>query len=76
MESNENIKSIYRRIADEAQQQLNKVQRQIYRIGTLRLLLFIAGVAGLICFRAENLRVLAGISLFTLLPFFLLIKYT
>ena len=42
MESIENIKSTYRRIADEAQQQLNKVQRQIYRIGTLRLLLFIA----------------------------------
>lgn len=54
MESIENIKSTYRRIADEAQQQLNKVQRQIYRIGTLRLLLFIAGVAGLICFRAES----------------------
>ena len=35
MESIENIKSTYRRIADEAQQQLNKVQRQIYRIGTL-----------------------------------------
>ena len=46
MESIENIKSTYRRIADEAQQKLNKVQRQIYRIGTLRLLLFIAGVAG------------------------------
>ena len=50
MESIENIKSTYRHIADEAQQQLNKAQRQIYRIGTLRLLLFIAGVAGLICF--------------------------
>lgn len=75
MESIENIKSTYRRIADEAQQQLNKVQRQIYRIGTLRLLLFIAGVAGLICFRAENWAVLAGIALVTLLPFILLIKY-
>ena len=75
MESIENIKSTYRRIADEAQQQLNKVQRQIYRIGTLRLLLFIAGVAGLICFRAESWAVLAGIALVTLLPFILLIKY-
>ena len=75
MESIENIKSTYRRIADEAQQKLNKVQRQIYRIGTLRLLLFIAGVAGLICFRAENWTVLAGIALVTLLPFILLIKY-
>ena len=75
MESIENIKSTYRRIADEAQQQLNKVQRQIYRIGTLRLLLFIAGVAGLICFRAESWAILAGIALVTLLPFILLIKY-
>ena len=75
MESIENIKSTYRRIADEAQQKLNKVQRQIYRIGTLRLLLFIAGVAGLICFRAENWTVLAGIALVTLLPFILLLKY-
>lgn len=55
MESIENIKSTYRHIADEAQQQLNKVQRQIYRIGTLRLLLFIAGVAGLIWFPGGKL---------------------
>ena len=63
MESIENIKSTYRHIADEAQQQLNKVQRQIYRIGTLRLLLFIAGVAGLICFRAEAGRYWQGLRL-------------
>ena len=50
MENIENIKSTYHRIADEAQQGLNKVQQQIYRIGTLRLLLFVAGVAGLIYF--------------------------
>lgn len=75
MESIENIKSAYRRIADEAQQELNKVQQQIYRIGTLRLLLFVAGVAGIIYFRAESWAVLAGIALVTLLPFILLIKY-
>ena len=75
MDSIENIKSAYRRIADEAQQELNKVQQQIYRIGTLRLLLFVAGVAGIIYFRAESWAVLAGIALVTLLPFILLIKY-
>ena len=75
MESIENIKSAYRRIADEAQQELNKVQQQIYRIGTLRLLLFVAGVAGIIYFRSESWAVLAGIALVTLLPFILLIKY-
>lgn len=75
MENIENIKSTYHRIADEAQQGLNKVQQQIYRIGTLRLLLFVAGVAGLIYFRAESWAVLAGIALVTFLPFILLIKY-
>lgn len=75
MESIENISLVYRRIADEAQQELNKVQQQIYRIGTLRLLLFVAGIVGIIYFRAESWAVLAGIALVTLLPFILLIKY-
>ena len=39
MESIENIKSVYQRIEDEARCELNKVQQQIYRISTLRLLL-------------------------------------
>ncbi len=75
MESVENIKSAYRRIADEAQQESNKIQQQIYRISTLRLLLFAAGAIGLIYFRAESWTVLAGIAFVTLLPFVLLIKY-
>ena len=48
MESIENIKSVYRRIEDETRCELNKVQQQIYRISTLRLLLFVAGIAGII----------------------------
>lgn len=75
MESIENIKSVYQRIEDEARCELNKVQQQIYRISTLRLLLFVAGIAGIIYFRTESWSVLTGIALVTLLPFILLIKY-
>lgn len=69
------ISAAYSNIADKAKQELNKVQQQIYRIGTLRLLLFLAGVIGIIYFWSESLGVLAGIALITLLPFILLIKY-
>lgn len=60
MESIENIKSVYQRIEDEARCELNKVQQQIYRISTLRLLLFVAGIAGIIYFRTESWSVLTG----------------
>ena len=75
MESVEKRSSVYRQIADGAQQKLSKVQKQIYRIGTLRLLLFVAGIVGIIYFWSESWAILAGIALVTFLPFFLLIKY-
>lgn len=75
MNSIEEISATYRSIAEKAKQELNKVQQQIYRIGTLRLLLFCAGVAGIIYFWAESWAVLGGIALVTLLPFVLLIRY-
>lgn len=75
MDSIEDIRNRYARIAEEAKRKLNKVQQQIYRIGTLRLLLFVAGVVGIIYFWSENWMVLAGIAVVTLLPFVLLIKY-
>ena len=40
------ISAVYRNTAEEARQELNKVQQKIYRIGSLRLLLFVAGVVG------------------------------
>lgn len=69
------IETTYSNIVRESQQKLSKVQQQIYRIGTLRLLLFVAGVAGIIYFWSESWLVLGGIALVTLLPFILLIKY-
>ena len=51
MESIEKIKSTYSRIAEQAQQESNKIQQAIYHTGSLRLLLFVAGIAGIIYFR-------------------------
>ena len=76
MESIEKIKSTYSRIAEEAQQESNKIQQAIYHTGSLRLLLFVAGIAGIIYFREESWTILAGIALVTLLPFILLISTT
>ena len=75
MKTIEEISATYRSISEKAKQELNKVQQQIYRIGTLRLLLFIAGVAGIIYFWAESWGIIIGIALVTLLPFILLIRY-
>ena len=69
------ISAVYRNTAEEARQELNKVQQKIYRIGSLRLLLFVAGVVGIIYFWSESLGILACIALITLLPFLFLMKY-
>lgn len=74
MNTIDKISAIYRNTAEEARQKLNKIQQKIYRIGTLRLLLFVAGVTGIIYFRSESWSTLAGIALVTLLPFLLLVK--
>lgn len=67
--------AIYHQKVEEGCRELKKVQNGIYRIGTLRLLLFVAGVAGVICFWSESWGVLLGVIAVTLLPFILLIKY-
>ncbi len=69
------ITATYQHIAEEGRRKLNKVQNKIYRIGTLRLLLFVAGVAGIIYFWSAGWVVLTGVIAVTLLPFILLIKY-
>ena len=47
----------YQRIAEEGRRKLNKVQHEIYRTSTLRLLLFVAGVAGAIYFQIGRAHV-------------------
>lgn len=64
------ITATYQRIAEEGRSELNKVQNKIYRIGSLRLLLFVAGIAGIIYFWSSGWIVLTGIIAVTLLPFY------
>ena len=75
MDTINEITATYQRIAEEGRSELNKVQNKIYRIGSLRLLLFVAGIAGIIYFWSSGWIVLTGIIIVTLLPFILLIKY-
>lgn len=68
------IINTYQRIILESESQLAKVKRHIYRIGTLRLILFAAGVAGIIYFWSESRLVISGIAAITFIPFLLLVK--
>ena len=69
------ITANYQHIAEEGRRELNAVQNRIYRISSLRLLLFVAGVAGIIYFWSAGWAVMTGVIAVTLLPFILLIKY-
>ena len=75
METLEQLSADYRTRAQQAAQALGRLQRLIYRIGTLRLLLFVAGVAGLIVLRAESWAVLAAVAAVTFVPFLALVTY-
>lgn len=71
----EEIKTIYHNLVEQAKKELRGVQLLIFRVGSLRLLLFIAGVAGVCYFWSEEWNILVGIIFISLLPFLLLIKY-
>ena len=64
----------YKCIIEENQRELSRIQKQIYRIGTTRLLLFIIGVAGAIYFRNNGWTVVIPLILACLIPFMILIK--
>ncbi len=74
MESIQDILVHYRQEAEDAKQAASKLQRQIYNISTLRLLLFVACVAGIIFCWGEGWWGIVGVLLITLLPFGLLIQ--
>ena len=61
MDTINEITATYQHIAEEGRSELNKVQNKIYRIGSLRLLLFVAGIAGVIYFWSSGWIVLTGI---------------
>lgn len=64
----------YKCIIEENQRELSRIQKQIYRIGTTRLLLFIIGVAEAIYFRNNGWTVVIPLILACLIPFMILIK--
>lgn len=64
----------YQQRIDEYKHKLSRIQQRIYRIGTIRLLLFVAGVAGAIYFRHEGWTVVLPIILVCLIPFLILMK--
>lgn len=70
----EEIAEEYRRRACKAEEESDRVQKQITRTSLLRLLLFVAGVGGMGYFHACGWYVLSGIALVTLLPFVWMVK--
>lgn len=75
MEQLENIKAVYSGIITETKAKLSKVQSQIYRISTIRLILFVAGIAGVIYFWSSGWMLIALVVLLTFIPFLILVKY-
>ncbi|KAA6352365.1 DNA mismatch repair protein MutS [termite gut metagenome] len=74
MEDLDKIIVSYQQIIVKTQQELNKTTRQITHVGTIRLILFLAGVAGIIYFHNESRIVVGGIAAVTFIPFLFLIK--
>lgn len=75
MEELNRIIETYQHIIKETEQQVRKVKQHIYRVGTLRLALFIAGVAGEIHFWSAGSLAIALIAAVTFLPFLFLVKF-
>lgn len=70
-----NIIESYRQIIEETQEKLSKVKNQIYRISTLRITLFTAGVIGIIYFFSSSWWIICGVIAVTFVPFLALVKY-
>ncbi len=74
MEELKKITRQYQIIIEESEQKLKIVKQRIYRVGTLRLALFLAGITGIIYFWAEGAAVVTGIAFVTFVPFLYLVK--
>lgn len=75
MEQLTHISETYHSIIRKSEQQLSKVKHSIYRIGTLRLLLFVAGFAGVIYFWSSGWVLITATLCITFIPFLALVKY-
>lgn len=74
MEKLDNIRITYQQIITVTEQRINRTKQKIYQIGTLRLVLFVAGIAGIIYFRSEGWLAIAAIAIATFVPFLFLVK--
>ncbi len=67
--------SFYESAQQEAANSLQRVKSQIYRISTIRLLLFVAGIVAIIYFWGHGWIGLTAAVGFTFIPFLALVKY-
>ena len=74
MKQLDDIIQTYQNIIRETEQKLSKEKRRIYRISTLRFILFIAGIVGVIHFWENGWLIVTGIAAITFLPFIFLVK--
>lgn len=65
----------YQHIIENTLEKLSKLKKQIHLISTIRIGLFLAGVAGIIYFFSSGWLVISAISIFTFIPFLALVKY-
>lgn len=70
----ENVIETYNNIINETELKLNKERQNIYRISTLRFILFVAGIAGVINFWECGWLTVLGVAAVTFLPFVFLVK--
>lgn len=75
MESIKERLKTYQTIISETQEKANKVKQQIYHIGSIRLLLFVAGIIGIIYFWGSEWYIIAGTIAITFIPFLILVKH-
>lgn len=75
MKDLKSIVLLYRQTIEETFTNLSAIQNRIYRISSVRILLFLAGVGGLIYFYPSGWSVVLPVCLVTFIPFLALVKY-
>ncbi len=69
------IITVYKQLIEETSEKLTRVKTKIYRISTIRILLFIAGIAGVIYFISAGWIAIGSVIVCTFIPFLALVRY-
>lgn len=69
------LKAKYEQRIGQAEAELRRVKNKILRISTLRVLLFVAGIIGIIYFYQAGTTIICLTIAVTFLPFLALVKY-